>query len=85
VDRTCGSDESVALRARYGEHLPQRVVAGAALIAGAAALQVAQRAGAAVDGLVDGAVGDAAADTDDHLLRLSLSIMEDIPGVKGAG
>ena len=55
-------------RGRRGlrEHAAQAVVAGAALIADAAALQIANGGGAVVDGSVDVPIRFAAADADDH-------------------
>jgi hypothetical protein len=50
-----------------GEHRAKRVVAGAALIADAAALQVAKARSPVVDGLHHFPIRFTAADTDDHV------------------
>lgn len=49
-------------------------MAGAALIADAAALEVADGGRAGVDGLRDVSIGFAAADTNDHVFVLRLSL-----------
>src|SRR5687768_16010681 len=88
VSRHRGDGFGLTLRARRaglggalggrGEHHPQRVVAGTALIADAAALQIAKGRRTPVDGFHHLSVIGAAADTDDHVslisfLRLSLN------------
>jgi hypothetical protein len=61
------------------EHAFEGVVAGAALVADAAALEVAERRGSRLDGVLDVPFRFTAADADDHavrslsFLRLSLS------------
>jgi hypothetical protein len=56
-----------------GQHAAEGVVAGAALIADAAALKVAHRCGAVLDRLGDYPVRFAAADADDHVVSRSLA------------
>jgi hypothetical protein len=68
----CAGRAARALGRGDGEHRAKRVVAGAALIADPAPLQIAQGARAVVDGVQDSRFGGAAADADDHGFGLSL-------------
>src|SRR6185295_4089184 len=72
AEKLCGRDaEQLAVAGGMGglgarQESSEGDVAGAALVADAAALEVAHGGGAVADGPVDVAVGFAAADADDH-------------------